>query len=318
MIRHRSAALSAVAAALAVAGCTATTTASDNGSAAGSSSKKLKVGITVQTFTNPFFVAEADGAKAEVERLNGQAFVEQADQNVQKQSDQIDAFIRRRVDVIVVDAVDSNGIGPAVARAKAAGITVVAIDVGADGADATVTTDNVQAGRIACEHLGERVRSGPIAILDGTNITAVNDRIEGCLAALKAYPDIKVVARQRGLNSRDSALPIATNMLTANPGIKGFFAINDPTAAGVELAAKQKGRTDVVIASVDGARAAVESITRGGLIGCTSAQDPRGMGAKGAAIGMQLAAGKPPSQTTVLVPATLVTKDNAASYTPWG
>ncbi|MEU6035054.1 substrate-binding domain-containing protein [Actinomadura sp. NPDC047616] len=317
MIRPRTAALPALAAALTVAGCTATTATSGTGSDAGSSSGKVKVGITVQTFTNPFFVAEANGAKAEVERQHGQAFVEQADQDVQKQSDQIDAFIRRRVDVVVVDAVDSKGIGPAVARAKAAGIKVVAIDVGAEGADATITTDNVQAGRIACEHLGTRVRSGPIAILDGTNITAVNDRINGCLTALKAFPGIKVVARQRGLNSRDSALPIATNMLTATPGIKAFFAINDPTAAGVELAAKQKGRTDVFIASVDGAQSAVESITRGGLIASTSAQDPVGMGAKGVQTGIQLAAGKP-ARTTVLVPATLVTKDNAASYKPWG
>jgi ribose transport system substrate-binding protein len=49
--------------------------------------------------------------------------------------------------MIILNAADSKGIGPAVKRAKDAGIVVVAVDVAAEGADATITSDNTQAGK---------------------------------------------------------------------------------------------------------------------------------------------------------------------------
>ena len=47
---------------------------------------------------------------------------------------------------------------PAVKRAQAAGIVVVAVDVAAAGADATVQTNNVQAGEIACQFIVRQAR----------------------------------------------------------------------------------------------------------------------------------------------------------------
>ena len=41
--------------------------------------------------------------------------------------------------------------------------------------------------------------------------------------------------------------------LTRFPSVEGVFAINDPQAIGTDLAAKQFGRHDIVITSVDGA-----------------------------------------------------------------
>lgn len=60
---------------------------------------------------------------------------------------QIDNFIAAKVDMIILNAADSKGIGPAVKRAKEAGIVVVAVDVAAEGADATITSDNTRGGR---------------------------------------------------------------------------------------------------------------------------------------------------------------------------
>lgn len=64
-----------------------------------------------------------------------------------QQVSQIDNFIAAKVDMIILNAADSKGIGPAVKRAKEAGIVVVAVDVAAEGADATITSDNTRAGR---------------------------------------------------------------------------------------------------------------------------------------------------------------------------
>ena len=76
--------------------------------------------------------------------------------DVNNQTNQIDNFISSNVNLILLGAADSKGIAPAVMRAKQAGITVVAVDVGAEGGvDATVTSNNKQAGT-----RGRRIRSG--------------------------------------------------------------------------------------------------------------------------------------------------------------
>lgn len=43
-----------------------------------------------------------------------------------------------------------------------------------------------------------------------------------------------------------------TSLLAANPKIDGVFAINDPTAIGADLAAKQAQRNEFFIVGVDG------------------------------------------------------------------
>lgn len=278
----------------------------------------LKIGVTVSNSTNPFYVAETKSAIAAGETLGAEVLSSVAEEDVQKQSDQIDQFITAGVSFIVIDPVDSDGVGPAVKRAITAGIPVIGIDSVTKNASASITTNNVQAGKVSCVSLAEQLGGkGDIAILDGTPISAVSDRVVGCKEALKDYPDITVVAEQRGDNSRDKALPVATDILTANPGIVGIFAINDPTAAGVELAAKQKG-LDIIITSVDGAKAAVDTILAGGMITATAAQDPKALAEKGIEVGAALVDGTEPEDDVIELPTELIDASNAESYTPWG
>jgi ribose transport system substrate-binding protein len=96
-----------------------------------------------------------------------------------------------------------------------------------------------------------------------------------------------------------------------------MFVINDPVAVGAQLAAKQKGKK-IMIVGVDGAKQAADEIAAGNAIIGTAAQDPGGMARKGLEFGRLLAAGKKVPTEPVLIPTTLVTKSNVASYKPWG
>lgn len=178
-----------------------------------------KIGLTVQTLSNPFFVAIQHGAEAEAKKIGATVLTEDANHDISKQSDQIDDFIQKSVDLILLNAVDSAGIAPAVQRAVNAGISVVAIDVGAQGGvSATVASDNVDAGRQACQFLSDRLKGkGNIAIVDGPPVTAVTDRIKGCNEVLAQHSGLKVVANQRGDGDRDKGQELGTNILTANP-----------------------------------------------------------------------------------------------------
>jgi ribose transport system substrate-binding protein len=278
----------------------------------------VKIGVTVSNSTNPFFVAESDTVKSVGEEMGATVLSQEAKEDVQEQSNQIDQFITSGVSFIVIDPVDSDAVGPAVQRAIDAGIPVIGIDSVTKNASVSVTTNNTQAGEVSCKSLAEQLGGkGKIAILDGTPISAVADRVVGCKKTLEEYPDIEVVAEQRGDNSRDKALPVATDILTANPDIVGIFAINDPTAAGVELAAKQKGM-DIIITSVDGAKAAVDTITSGGMITATAAQDPAALAKQGVELGFKLIDGEEPESTLIELPTELIDASTAADYTPWG
>ncbi len=291
---------------------------STNAGGDGGGGDSTKMGVTVSNSTNPFFVKETDTAKSTGESMGFEVLSQEAQEDVSTQSNQIDQFVTSRVDFIVIDPVDSDGVGPAVKRAVAAGIPVVGIDSQTANADVSVTTDNVQAGTVSCTSLVEQLKGkGKVAILDGTPISSVQDRVKGCMEVLEGQPGIEVVAKQRGDNSRDKALPIATDILTAHPDIDAFFAINDPSAAGVELAAKQKG-AKIIITSVDGAQAAIDSITGGGMITATAAQDPAALAKRGVELGADLAKGKKPEKDLIELPTELIDASNAADYKPWG
>lgn len=313
----RTLALTAVAAAfvVSVVGCAAD---GDGGGGDASAGSAGRMGVTVSNSTNPFFVMESRTAEAAGEAAGYEVLSQEAGEDVQVQSDQIDQFITSQVDFIVIDPVDSDGVGPAVKRAVDAGIPVIGIDSVTANANVSVTTNNVQAGEISCTSLAEQLGGeGTIAILDGTPISAVADRVVGCKNVLEDYPDIEIVAEQRGDNSRDRALPVATDILTANPEIDAIFAINDPTAAGVELAAEQRGM-DIIITSVDGAQSAVDRILDGGMITATAAQDPAALAEEGVRIGIELASGGSSDEELIELPTELVDADSAEAYEPWG
>ena len=91
-------------------------------------------------------------AKAQAEKVNPNVKVTSLgyDYDLGTQVTQIDNFIANGVDLILLNPGDPKAITPAIRKAQAAGIVVVAVDTVADGADAAVTTDNVQAGRTPC------------------------------------------------------------------------------------------------------------------------------------------------------------------------
>ena len=215
--------------------------------------KKLgTVAVTVGDLGNPFFVQIAHGAQAAAKKINPSVKFQSESSNydVNNQTNQMDNFIASGANLILLNAADSKGLAPAVMRAKAAGVTVVAVDVGAEGGvDATVTSNNKQAGQLDGKLVVDRLKGkGQVVIVNGPPVTAVTDRVAGFLEELKKSPGIKILSQdQNAGGSRDGGLRVMTDLLTAFPKIDAVFAINDPTAIGCDLAAKQAQRKDFFI-----------------------------------------------------------------------
>jgi ribose transport system substrate-binding protein len=286
--------------------------------------KKLStVAVTVGDLGNPFFVQIAHGAQAAAKKINpGVKFQsESSNYDVNNQTNQMDNFVASGASLILLNAADSKGIAPAVLRAKAAGVTVVAVDVGAEGGvDATVTSNNKQAGQLDGKFVADRLKGkGQIVIVNGPPVTAVTDRVAGFLEEIKKSPDIKILSQdQNAGGSRDGGLRVMTDLLTAFPKIDAVFAINDPTAIGCDLAAKQARRKDFFIVGVDGAPDVVPSLKdKDSLIAASAAQDPYTMAEKAVEIGYDCMNGKKPAEELTLIPVDLITKENVDQYKGW-
>ena len=290
--------------------------------AGAASAKELKaVGVTVGSLGNPFFIAVGKGITDAAHAANPQAkvTVSSADYDLNKQFTQIDNFIAAGVDMIVVNAADAKAIAPAVKRAQAAGITVVGVDVAAQGADATVQTNNVQAGEIACKFMADAIGGkGNVIIQNGPQVSAVVDRVNGCKKVLAGFPDIKLLSSdQDGKGSRDGGLNVMQGYLTRFPSIQGVFTINDPQAIGSDLAAKQLNRSGIVITSVDGAPDIVGAIKGQTQVQASASQDPYAMGKLAVETGIGIMNGKKPDDPMILMPSQLITRENVGSYAGW-
>ncbi|MDA7415749.1 ABC transporter substrate-binding protein [Xenophilus arseniciresistens] len=279
------------------------------------------VGITLGTLGNPFFVALAKGAEAKIKAINPNAKVTalSADYDLNKQFSQIDGFIAAGVNLILVNAADAKAIEPALVRAKKAGIAVVGVDVAANGADATVQTDNVQAGEIACQFIVDKLKGqGNVIIQNGPQVSAVIDRVKGCKDMLKKAPGIKILSDdQDAKGTREGGLNVMQGHLTRFPKVDAVFAINDPQAVGADLAAKQLNRKNIVITAVDGAPDIETALKTDTQVQASASQDPYMIAQKAVEIGQDLLNGKKPAQQMVLLPSKLVTRDNVKDYKGW-
>ncbi len=290
--------------------------------AAAADKELTAVGITVGNLGNPFFVQVAKGAEAKAKEIGGDnvtVTTVSADYDLNKQYSQIDNFIASGVDLILVNAADPEAIEPAIKRAQAAGIVVVAVDVSAKGADATVQTNNIEAGQKACQYIVDHLKDGGnVAIMNGPPVSAVIDRVKGCEEVLKKPGNITIASdNQNGKGSREGGLEIMVGLLTAFPDLNAVFTINDPQAIGADLAAKQLNVTDLMITSVDGAPDIEQALKSDTLIQASSAQDPYKMAEMAVQVGYDIMQGKKPDQTTILIPAQLITRDNVDQYKGW-
>ena len=216
--------------------------ASPSASAGGGSKT---IGLALSTLNNPFFVTLRDGAQAKAQELGLALDVADGQDDLAKQVSQVEDFITKKVAVIIVNPVDSDGIVPAVKKANDANIPVITVDRAANGGTVAshIASDNVAGAKSACDYLIKQVSSGNVVQLEGiAGTSAARDRGKGCKDALDAQSAVKLVASQTADFDRTKGLNVTQNLLQANPDVKGVFAQNDEMALGEDA---QIGRAHV-------------------------------------------------------------------------
>lgn len=280
------------------------------------------IGVTLGDLGNPFYVALQKGAEEQAKKIGDGIRVNTVSSafDLNQQANQIENFTAANTDLIILSAVDKKGVKPAIDQARNAGRIVIAVDSAVDAdVDAMISSNNVQAGEIACKYIGDRLNGkGNVVILNGTPMDSINQRVSGCKSSLAKYPDIKIISDQNAEGTRDGGLRVMTDVLTTFPKINAVFATNDQSGVGADLAARQARRKEFFIVGVDGSPDATKAMEdQDGVFVATAAQDPAGMAQKAVEVGNDVIQGKKLSNSEILVPVKLVTRENLASYKGW-
>ncbi|RKE23013.1 ABC transporter substrate-binding protein [Streptomyces sp. TLI_171] len=239
---------------------------------------KTVVGFSQSESTsNPFRAAETASIEAEAKRLGVKLIERNANADVNAQNAQIQDMIAQGAQVLIVAPENSDGLGPALAAAKAKKIPVLTIDRTVTGAAcsdfvAFIGSNFYGQAQIAADDLaGATGGQAHVAILQGTpgnNVSA--DRTKGFTDQLAAkYPNMQVVASQTANFDQTEGQKVMEQLLQAHPDITAVYAENDGMALGAIQAMRSAGKApgkDIKIVSIDGIRQAVQGVVDGQLV----------------------------------------------------
>jgi ribose transport system substrate-binding protein len=241
-----------------------------------------------------------------------------AETDVTGQVNLLTNFITQGVDGMVYAATDAKVLFDVTQQAKEANIPVVNIDSGTDPQPedvAVYATDNVASAEKVAGLLSDAMgaQGGEIAFIPFQRGTATNEqRAEGFKRGLEEHPELELVAEQPSQSDYDRALQVTTDILTANPNLKGIFAANEPGVLGAAEAVRQAGKSGkVTIVGWDASPDEIKGV-RDGVIDALIVQNPFRMGFDGVnAIVKQVRDGTKPQNTNTGV--TIVNKENLDS-----
>jgi len=229
----------------------------------------LTIGVSLLTRTHPFYQELEAGLTTAADSLGYRLLVNTGEFDVARQKDQLNEFIVRRVNAIIVSPCDSKSIGTAIKAANEAGIPVFTADIAclAEGVQVVshIASDNVEGGRLAARAVAEAIGgNGTVAIIDHPEVESVIQRVKGFEEELSRYEGIKLVARLSGRGVKDQAFRTAEDILQAHPNLSAIFGINDDSALGALAAVEKAGLAGrVKIIGFDAVPEAREAIGNG-------------------------------------------------------
>jgi fructose transport system substrate-binding protein len=277
-------------------GCTDTKTGTDDAGGDGA----IKIGLVTKTDSNPYFVALRDAAKAEADRSGAElvALAGKFDGDNDGQVAAIENLLQQGAKTILVTPSNSSGILGAIKKARDRGVLVIALDTETDpqdAVDATIATDNTEAGRLQGQYVKAALNGQPVRsiLLDGTPGSTVSEqRNAGFVEA--AAPE---VLGQEATNGEQEAAQTATeNLLQRVTTVNSIYTLNEPAARGAYVALQAKGLAgQVVIGSIDGSCQGVTDV-KDGKIAVTVMQFPKRMAEQGVQAAVEFAeTGEKPS-----------------------
>ncbi len=285
---------------------------------AGGSDETIVIGCTLQDMTNEFMVmldnvmqdtVAAEFPNVEYTCLDGQAQPE-------TQISQIEGFITKGVDAIIISPADANALIPAVQQAVDAGIPVICCssNIEQDVGQVWCGSGNENGGKMLAEYICEEIGGkGNVVLFRGPmGHFAEIGRTTGVEEVLANYPDVNLIYDQTGNWSREEGMSLMENWLQTGEQIDGVMAENDEMALGALVAIEAAGKLgEIKVCGLDAIKDALDSV-KAGVMDATVFQDSVGQAQNSVRLAVKAAQGE--QVETMDIPFELVTIENVDSY----
>jgi ribose transport system substrate-binding protein len=285
-------------------------------SGGGSGGKGRLFAASFMTMNNPFFVDLNEGLKKVVESKGDRLVTLDSQFNSLKQKNDLSDVLQQNPAAIFLNPVNWEGIRGSLIEAKRKGVPIIVVDTDVSDPDLVlcqVISDNVGAGRLACEELAKVKPNAKVAILHLSTAKSCIDRVAGFKESMAKHPGMTLLDTQEGKGTIEGGRPVMRDLLGRYPELDAVFPINDPCALGAFSAIEAAGKAgQVTIVTVDGSREAAAAIKEG-KIHSTSAQFPKEIGRVAAEKAYEHLAGKT-IEKDIRIPVKSVTRENADEF----
>ena len=282
--------------------------------------KNIKIGMANLSLCCAYFIGMSDAVEAEAAAYpNVNVLVTNADGDVEKLTSDIEDLIAQKVDGIVLSGAFIEAAPAALLAIEEAGIPVVMVDRLLKGGDYTswIGPDNyaigVQTGQFLLEQLGGQ---GKIGVIRGgpADNTIGSDRTDGMLSQLEGS-DIEVITFPDFAEwSTDGGFAATETLLAQNADLNAIFCENDSMCLGAQKVIEDQGLGDqIFVSGVDGEKAALVEIMKGGAYKSTGLNNSDQIGRAGFNRLMAILAGAQPEKDTVF-PSPLITIENVERF----
>ncbi|WP_026507181.1 substrate-binding domain-containing protein [Butyrivibrio sp. MC2013] len=259
--------------------------AADDGAGDAKAAGDYKIALITMDSIDQHWVTLNEGAQAAAAEAGVTVdFMSPDTKDDSKQIECVNNAVAGGYDAIMVAANGPDAISGALKEAIDAGIKIVYVDSPANvDAEATYSTDNKMAGKIAGEEMlsalsDKGITSGDIGIVNvNASTQSTVDREAGFREAFDGS-DFNILETQYCDGDAAKAQSIAENYITQ--GVVGIFGGNEGSTTGAGNAIKASGNADIIGVGFDKSDSIKGLITDGYLL-CTMAQNPDVMGSKG-------------------------------------
>ncbi len=250
-----------------------------------------EIAVIVKTANSNYWQNVQKGATAAMAESKGYTMTFQgpaAESAIADEVNMVENAVNRHVAGIVLAPSDPDALVPAMKKAWEAHIPVVLIDSSVSDSgkqyyQSFLSTDNARAGELCAKAMIDRVgQNGKVAIMSyvpgaGSEV----GRVGGFRKYIAAHSKLQVVGPFYSQSQMANALNQTTDVLSANPDLKGIFGANEPTAVGMGRALQQSGKGGKVVAIGFDGNQDLQGFVRDGTIQAIAVQSSYQMGYKG-------------------------------------
>ena len=290
--------------------------------------KKIKVGVSIHTLEAPYFVAGLEAIKKKADALEIEVVSADGAGDMTKQISDVEELLAQKIDLLLLNPKDPNGLIPSTKLATEANVPVVIFDSSIDASADYVTlvqSDNQANGKLVGAWLAQQMAGKPIkmGLISGVKGNwAGEERRQGVFRGLteaqlnaSGSAGFEVVAQGWGSWSHEGGLAAMENMIAQHPDMNVLLTENDSMALGALEVIKEAGKeNDILIVAAADAQKEALALIKSGQYGATGLNNPALIAETALEIGLKYLNGERSFPKIYYTPAACITKENVDQY----